>query len=72
MQTIAPMAEQELELCCAAKVAGFNLNAGILMSKAQDRSKPEVLKSSLADAEESNNMQTDNYEETSFPILERK
>jgi hypothetical protein len=38
LQTIAPMAEQELGLGCAASVAGFSLHADV-MSKAQDRSK---------------------------------
>jgi len=37
------MAEQGLALGCAAKVAGFSLHAGVMMSNAQDRSKLERL-----------------------------
>jgi hypothetical protein len=37
------MAEQGLASGCAAKVAGFSLHAGVMMSNAQDRSKLEML-----------------------------
>jgi hypothetical protein len=42
LQTIAPMAEQELAAGCAANVAGFSLHAGV-MNNAQDRFKLERL-----------------------------
>ena len=37
------MAEQGLASGCAAKVAGFSLHAGVMMSNAQDRNKLERL-----------------------------
>jgi hypothetical protein len=42
LQSIAPMAEQELAVGCTANVAGFSLHAGVV-SRAQDRGKLERL-----------------------------